>query len=141
MIITIDGPSGTGKSTVAKRVAALLGFAFFDTGAMYRAVAWLLLSNNIEIDNAASIQEVLRNFHFQIHDVLGQKRYSVNGVDVTEAIRTPEISAKASSVAVLPQVREAMWKIQRQFAQDTDSVFEGRDMGSSVFPKLRLKFF
>lgn len=141
MIITIDGPSGTGKSTVAKRVAALLGFAFFDTGAMYRAVAWMLLNNKIEIEDVTSIQKILQDFHFQIHDVLGQKRYSVNGVDVTEAIRTPEISAKASAVAVLPQVREAMWKIQRQFAQDTDSVFEGRDMGSSVFPQAEIKIF
>lgn len=141
MIITIDGPSGTGKSTVAKRVAALLGFSFFDTGAMYRAVAWVLQSKKIPIEDEASLQEILRDFHFQIHDILGQKRYIVNGVDVTEDIRAPEISAKASAVAVLPKVRQAMWKIQREFAHEVDSVFEGRDMGTSVFPHAEVKIF
>lgn len=141
MIITIDGPSGTGKSTVAKRVAALLGFSFFDTGAMYRAVAWVLQNQNLSIDDDAAIKAVLSNFHFQIHDILGQKRYSVNNFDVTEAIRAPEISAKASAVAVLPRVRQAMASIQRDFARDADSVFEGRDMGTNVFPDAEIKIF
>jgi len=141
MIITIDGPSGTGKSTVAKKVAAILGFAFFDTGAMYRAVAWDLLQKNIPMDDATAIQEVLQNFQYEIHDVAGQKHYIVNGVDVTEVIRTPEVTAQASSIAVLPDVREAMWKIQRHFAQGIDAVFEGRDMGSSVFPQAEAKIF
>ncbi len=141
MIITIDGPSGTGKSTTAKRVAAILGFAFFDTGAMYRAVAWELLRKKISLDDAAGIQEILQNFHFEIHNLAGQKRYSVNSIDITDDIRTPEISAKASAIAVLPPVREALWRLQRQFALETDSVFEGRDMGTSVFPQAEIKIF
>lgn len=141
MIITIDGPSGTGKSTVARRVASLLGFAFFDTGAMYRAVAWELDRRRIPMSDAVAVNELLQNFQFKIHDLSGQKRYSVNGMDVTEAIRTPEISAKASAIAVLPTVREALGKIQRKFALKADSVFEGRDMGTIIFPDAEVKIF
>lgn len=141
MIITIDGPSGTGKSTIAKRVAALLGFSFFDTGAMYRAVAWALVQKKIPVDDAEAIKHLLQDFRFEIHDLAGQMRYSVNEVDITEAIRTPEISAKASLVAVLPVVRKALWNIQRVFARTTNAVFEGRDMGSEVFPEAEMKFF
>ncbi len=141
MIITIDGPAGTGKSTVAKKVAARLGFAFFDTGAMYRAVAWMLLQKKISAEDTEAIHNLLQDFHFEVADRMGQKYYSVNGIDVTASIRTSEVTAMASSIAVLPVVREVLWLIQRQFALAKDAVFEGRDMGSSVFPDAELRVF
>ncbi len=141
MIITIDGPSGTGKSTIAKRVASVLGFAFFDTGAMYRALAWEILQKQISIENATALKEVLNSFNFNIQEHAEGKRYSVNGIDVTDSIRTPVISTKASEIATLPVIRELLRDIQRKFAKNIDAVFEGRDMGTVVFPNAEVKIF
>lgn len=141
MIITIDGPAGTGKSTVAKQLAARLHFQYFDTGAMYRSVAWIFKQKGIEKENRVAIEEELNNFQFIRREKGGGLRYFVNGEDVTEEIRKPEISGLASEIATLPAVREALWKIQREFGSQCDAVFEGRDMGSHVFPHADLKFF
>lgn len=141
MIITIDGPAGTGKSTIAKRVAALLGFAFFDTGAMYRAVAWFFLQKKIGIEDEHKIDTALKEFRYEIREHEGHKRYVVNNNDITEAIRTPEVTAMASGVAALPIVRQALVKVQRAFAHNKNSVFEGRDMGSVVFPEAEVRIF
>ena len=141
MIITIDGPSGTGKSTVAKRVAERLGFAFFDTGAMYRAVALCMKRQQVSIDDKKAVEDLLENFSFRIHDEKGKKRYFIDGEEVTEEIRTREITSLVSAVAALPIVREKIWNIQRRFGEKENAVFEGRDMGSTVFPKANLKIF
>lgn len=142
MIITIDGPSGTGKSTVAKGVAKKLGFTFFDTGAMYRSLAWLILKENISPEDQARVEAILPQFTYEIRTTSqGERGYFVQGSDVTQEIRSQAISTAASQIAVYPAVREAMVKIQRAFGESVDAVFEGRDMGTVVFPKADLKIF
>ena len=142
MIIAIDGPSGTGKSTVAKAVAKRLGFTFFDTGAMYRSLAWQVLQKGISLDDEAGLKQLVLGFHFEIETTAsGERRYRVNGVDVTGEIRTQEISDLASKVSVLPFVRSALVKIQRRFGYSAHAVFEGRDMGTVVFPRAEVKVF
>lgn len=142
MIIAIDGPSGTGKSTVAKAVAKKLGIAFFDTGAMYRAAAWWLLKQQIDPSDEPVVAQKIPDFAFQIQAKTPQeRRYFVDGIDVTEAIRIHEISTLASKIATYAEVRKALLKIQRAYAQSTDAVFEGRDMGTVVFPQAEVKIF
>lgn len=142
MIITIDGSAGTGKSTVAKGVAARLGFTFFDTGAMYRSFAWFVLQQGIDPADEHKVQNLLPQFRYEIRfGKEGERRYFVNETDVTLEIRTQPISMAASQAAVYPEVRKAMVGIQRKFGQATDAVFEGRDMGTVVFPNADLKIF
>lgn len=142
MIITIDGPSGTGKSTVAKGVAKKLGFTFFDTGAMYRSLAWLILKEGIDPEDQTRTKEILPQFQYEIRlGPSGERRYFVQGIDVTDSIRSSSISMAASQIATYPEVREAMVKIQRKFGHAIDAVFEGRDMGTVVFPDADLKIF
>jgi cytidylate kinase len=142
MIITIDGPSGTGKSTVAKGVAKKLKFTFFDTGAMYRSFAWLIAKEGVDIEDANRVQELLSRFQFEIRvSTGGERHYFVSGTDVTALIRTQAISMAASKIATNPFVREEMVKIQRRFGTAVDAVFEGRDMGTVVFPDADLKIF
>lgn len=142
MIITIDGPSGTGKSTVAKEVAKRLGFTFFDTGAMYRSFAWKICSQGIDPLDEARVVGFLPLFHFDIRkDSQGNRVYFVDEVDVTEEIRSRTMSTISSQIAVYPLVRKAMVKMQRRFGRSCDAVFEGRDMGTVVFPDADLKIF
>jgi len=141
MIITIDGTAGTGKTTVAKRVAERLHFSYFDTGAMYRSVAWAILQQEISLKDLESIEKLLQNFSFYIQEVAGVKRYFAQNTDVTEAIRTPRITAVVSEVSAMAPVRASLTAIQRSFAGHGDAVFEGRDMGSVVFPNAEVKVF
>jgi cytidylate kinase len=142
MIITIDGPSGTGKSTVAKGVAKRLGFTFFDTGAMYRSFAWLVLKGGVDPTDEAKVVEVLPQFEYEIRSIAPNERhYFVGGEEVTDAIRSQSISMAASQIAIYPAVRHEMVKIQRKFGHAVDAVFEGRDMGTVVFPDADLKIF
>ncbi len=142
MIITIDGPSGTGKSTVAKGVAKRLGFVCFDTGAMYRSAAWAMLKEGVDINDEEAVREAIGRFCFDIRtDEMGEKRYFVKDVEVTHQIRTQDIAAAASRIAMLSCVRQALVKIQRRFGHRTDAVFEGRDMGTVVFPDAEIKIF
>lgn len=135
MIITIDGPSGAGKGTVARRVAERLGMIYLDTGAMYRAFTWVLLSKNIPFND--QIDTELEKFAFEIH----QNRYFANGTDVTEAIRSQKINDHVSEVSAMPKVRQTIWKMQHSYAEKQGAVFEGRDMGSVVFPEAEVKIF
>lgn len=142
MIITIDGPSGTGKSTLAKQVAERLGFAFFDTGAMYRAFAWWLLREGIEQIDDVAVALPLMRFSFRLEtDSRGERHYFVGEQEVTAQIREPHISSFASKVARIPSVRTALVQIQREFGSCRDAVFEGRDMGTVVFPQAEVKIF
>lgn len=141
MIITIDGPSGTGKTTVAKQVANALGFAYFDTGAMYRAVTWSILKHSLKLSDQQALKEFLEGFAFRIEEKNGAKKYFVNDEEVTEEIRSPKITKAVSEVSALPLVREKLWKVQRDFAKQESAVFEGRDMGSVVFPNAEVKIF
>lgn len=142
MIITIDGPSGTGKSTVARGVAKKLGFTFFDTGAMYRSFAWLVLKERIDPSDEEKIITLLPQFQYEIRTMKdGGRHYFVQELDVTAEIRSQAISMASSQIAVYPLVREEMVKIQRQFGKAINAVFEGRDMGTVVFPDADLKIF
>lgn len=141
MIITIDGPSGTGKSTIARELARLLQFTFFDTGAMYRCMAWFIHSEDISPDDVDRLAHIIKNFTFRIQTEQESKRYFVGETDVTSAIRSEQISSLASQIAKLPEVREALMPIQRKAAENAHVVFEGRDMGTVVFPDADIKIF
>lgn len=142
MIIAIDGPSGTGKSTVAKGVALRLHYTFFDTGAMYRSFAWKVREKGIDPADAEKVAAEVASFRFEIRTTpQGERAYFVDGTEVTEAIRSREISTISSQIAAYPSVRKSMVKMQRQFGRSCDAVFEGRDMGTVVFPDADLKIF
>ncbi len=141
MIITIDGPSGTGKTTVAKEVAKRLHFAYFDTGAMYRAVAWKMLNDGIDVEDTASIEDMMKHFSFRMQETAGEPRYFCGIYDVTQDIRSQKVIDIVSAVSALLPVREALWKVQRDFGAQDNVVFEGRDLGTVVFPKADVKIF
>jgi cytidylate kinase len=141
MIITIDGPSGTGKTTVARTVAKRLHFVYFDTGAMYRALTWYVLEHNIDIHDTSALQQLLSTFSFNIEQKEDQRRYYVGQEDVTEVIRSQLITDRVSAVSALKTVRDALLHIQHDFARNRDVVFEGRDLGTVVFPQAELKIF
>ncbi len=141
MIITIDGPAGTGKTTVARRVAECLHFPYFDTGAMYRMVAWRILEEGIDLSDHSRIEHLLETFAFDSRGKGKDRRYFVGDKDVTQEIRSQKVNAIVSAVSALEQVRRALWKIQRAFGDKGNAVFEGRDMGSVVFPNADLKIF
>jgi cytidylate kinase len=141
MIITIDGPTGTGKSTIAKLLAERLGFIHFDTGAMYRCLTHGIIKNNIDIDDEKPLEDYLDTFSFQIKIINGEKHYFVKEEDVTKSIRGEAVTALVSKVAAIPTVRHHLVRIQRKFAEGVNSVFEGRDIGTVVFPNAELKIY
>jgi cytidylate kinase len=137
MIITIDGPAGSGKSTVARGLAARLGFEFLDTGAMYRSVALALMRSGIDFDDNRRVIEALGD----IRIVMLPGRILLNGEDVSTTIRTPEIAAASSRVAALAHVRHFLVQQQREIAAGRNMVCEGRDQGTVVFPDAVCKYF
>ena len=141
MIIAIDGPSGTGKSTVAKGVAQVLGISYFDTGAMYRSLAWWLAKAGINLDDEEAVKKQLPSFLYEIVGSGSDRKYFVDEIDVTDAIRSHDVSTLASKIAVYPEVRKFLVQIQRAFGSKVDAVFEGRDMGTVVFPEAEVKIF
>jgi cytidylate kinase len=136
-IITIDGPAGAGKSTVARLLANRLGFRLLDTGGMYRAVAWSVRQAGIAGDDVAAITEHVRSLELTIDD----ERFFVNGRDVTGEIRTPEIGALTSQITALAPVRDKVTPLQRALAAPGGVVLEGRDTGTVVCPDAEVKFF
>jgi cytidylate kinase len=142
MIITIDGPSGVGKSTVSKSVARILGFTYLDTGAMYRAVALRVKRDSIDIDDDKSLESLLN--HTEIGFVRkenGDLVIMLNSEDVTDKIRTPEVSRLSSDVATKRAVRIKLVHLQREMGKIGNLVAEGRDMGTYVFPDAAFKFY
>lgn len=137
MIVTIDGPAGSGKSTAARGLARRLGFEFLDTGAMYRAVALALTQANLPFSDAARVVEYLARTRLE----MPPGRVLVNGEDVSDAIRHPSMSDASSRVAVEPHVRAVLVGWQRQVASGRDMVCEGRDQGSVVFADSPCKFY
>ncbi|MCH5377076.1 MAG: (d)CMP kinase, partial [Planctomycetes bacterium] len=136
-IVTIDGPAGSGKSSVAQALADRLGFEFLDTGAMYRAVGWACLHRAIDPNDVSLVSELADRIDLKLQ---GEKVF-VDGQDITGQIRTNEVSHAASVIARHPQVRESLVRLQRQFAAGKQIVSEGRDQGTVVFPDAACKFF
>ncbi|MCA9021756.1 MAG: (d)CMP kinase [Planctomycetaceae bacterium] len=137
MIVTIDGPAGSGKSTAAKGLAERLGFEFLDTGAMYRCVAWAVIEKQVDPADEAAVVRVSQ----QIQIAFSDAHVLVNEEEVTGLIRTPEVTEVASVVAQYPGVREELVRLQRDAAAGTNIVSEGRDQGTVVFPDAFCKFF
>lgn len=141
MIVTIDGPAGSGKSTVAQRLARRLGIAYLDTGAMYRAVALKALRNGVNLEDAPALAALARQMDIRFVPGDSGQRVIVDGVDVSEDIRTMQVNESTPSVAKVLQVREALVDKQRRLGEELGSlVAEGRDQGSVVFPNAHVKF-
>ncbi|MEC4891176.1 MAG: (d)CMP kinase [Nitrospira sp.] len=141
MIIAIDGPAGVGKSTVAKLLAARLGYLYLDTGALYRAIAWHVLRHGIDPSDREQVTASLPTLSVQMLFHNGSMRVLVNDADVTGELRTPEVTAAASVVSAIPEVREWLLPVQRQIGQRGSVVAEGRDIGTRIFPSAPVKFF
>lgn len=137
MVIAIDGPAGAGKSSVARAVAAALGFTYLDSGAMYRCVAWAGLEAGADLDDAEAMGELAGSLRIELDD----ERVGLDGRDVSAEIRTPQVTEASSRASVHSQVREAMVARQRQLIDAGRYVAEGRDIGTVVSPDAPLKVF
>jgi cytidylate kinase len=141
VIIAIDGPAGVGKSSVAKLLAARLGYLYLDTGALYRAIAWKVLHKQVEPADHARVAGLLETTSIHMQFQNGSMQVVVDGRDVTGELRTPEVTSAASIVSAIPRVREWLLPVQREIGQRGSVVAEGRDIGTKVFPFAPLKFF
>ncbi|MBN2120127.1 MAG: (d)CMP kinase [Candidatus Omnitrophica bacterium] len=137
MIVAIDGPAGSGKSTIARLLAQRLNFLYLDTGAMYRALTLKVLQMNIDLDDYENIIVQAKNTEIEFKD----EKVFLDSADVTSDIRLPQVDKSISSIAKIPEVREEMVKIQRSIGCSTDCVVEGRDTTTVVFPDAKLKIF
>lgn len=137
VVVAIDGPAGAGKSTIARRVADRLGFTYIDTGAMYRAVALWAVRQGLDVTDGHRMEPLARAARIELQP----GRIWLNGEEVTEAIRTPDISNGASKISAIPGVRRAMVDLQREIGRGASCVMEGRDIGTVVFPDAEVKIF
>jgi CMP/dCMP kinase len=137
VVVAIDGPAGAGKSTIARRLAQRLGFTYIDTGAMYRAVALWAVRQGVRFDDHHRMEQLALASEIE----LSPGRIHLNAEDVSEAIRTPEVSSGASQIAVIPGVRRAMVAKQREIGERSSVVMEGRDIGTVVFPNAAVKIY
>ena len=141
LIVAIDGPAGAGKSTVAKRVAKEMGYTYMDTGAMYRAFAWRVMKEGLDLKNDGALRKALRDTRIELAERDGRAQVLLNGTDVSEWIRTPELSQMASRVSTSKIVRERMVELQREMGSKGGVVAEGRDIGTVVFPNAEVKIY
>jgi cytidylate kinase len=141
LVVAIDGPAGAGKSTVSKRAAQSLGYRLLDTGAIYRTVALLARRRDVSWDDADAVAEIAAGLEVDFRWEGDINRVLAFGEDVSEAIRTPEISQGASQVSALPPVRAALLELQQRLGREGGVVAEGRDIGTVVFPDAEAKFF
>ena len=141
MNITIDGPGGSGKSTVAKLIAKKLSFSYLDTGAMYRAIAYYALKKGVSVEDEAKVIALLENLDMKLWEENGIQQVSVNGENVTPYIREHNISMAASTISKIPAVRIKLVELQRKIASITDCIMDGRDCGSFVLPDADYKFY
>lgn len=141
MIVAIDGPAATGKSTSAKKVSRELGFTHLDTGAMYRCVTLSVLRDQITLDNENALSQLLSELDIRLEKLDDELVVYLNGEDVSDEIRKAEVTSYVSTVSALSQVRNALVRIQRNIAKNQDCVVEGRDIGTIVFPDAEFKFF
>ncbi|MEG8947507.1 (d)CMP kinase [Rosettibacter firmus] len=140
IIIAIDGPAGSGKSTAAKNLATKLGFIYLDTGAMYRAITLMAIKKGI-VDDTQAVIEMAKNLNLNLKFENGLTKVFVNGQEVTDEIRSAEVNSKVSEISAIPEVREQMVKIQREIGSKGNIVAEGRDVTTVVFPDADVKIF
>ena len=142
LVITIDGPAASGKSTVARLLARKLDASFLDTGAMYRAVTLTAMRAGIDLNDEQKLIDLMQKCEFQFSDRAGKMNVRIDGSDVTEQIRSHEVTANARYIAAAPRVREELVKMQRQFASGRQKIVtEGRDQGTVAFDDANIKFF
>lgn len=139
--VAIDGPSGAGKSTIARILAADLGFVYVDTGALYRAVGLAVLSRGIDPHDEAVVTPLLSELQVSLGYIDGAQRVFLNGEDVSDRIRTPEVSMAASAVSALPPVRRFLFNLQQDTARRQNVIMDGRDIGTVVLPFAKVKVF
>ena len=139
--IAIDGPAGAGKSTVAKRIAEIMHLTYVDTGAMYRALGLKAVRNGIDPGDAEAVAPMLTDTTVTFIKINGEQHVVLDGEDVNELIRTEEISHAASVISTLPEVRQKLVDLQREIARSTDTVMDGRDIGTVVLPNTPYKFY
>ena len=141
MNIAIDGPAGAGKSTIAKKAAEELGFIYVDTGAIYRAAALACIESHTAIDDAAAVEALLPQLDIRIIFFNGEQHILLNDKDVSESIRSENVSMAASRVSAIPAVRKFLLDLQRNFAKNADVIMDGRDIGTVVLPNAQVKIF
>lgn len=139
--VAIDGPSGAGKSTIAKAASAALGFVYVDTGALYRTVALNASLKNADFKNSEQVIASLEGLDVSLGFVDGAQHVYLNGEDVSDKIRTPEISMGASAVSAIPAVRKFLFNLQRDIADKNNCIMDGRDIGTVVLPDAQVKIF
>lgn len=139
--IAIDGPAGAGKSTIARRAAKEIGFIYVDTGALYRAVGLYMLNQGVDTTDAQAVCPLLNNIKISLAFQRGEQRVILCSRDVSEDIRTAEVSMAASNVSAIPQVREFLFSLQQDIAKENDVVMDGRDIGTVVLPDAQVKIF
>lgn len=141
-VITIDGPAASGKSTVARLLAEKLGASFLDTGAMYRAVTFAAIRTGVDMTDEDDLLTLMETTKFQFSAGRGKMAVAIDGVDVTERIRQPQVTASARHIASSPKLREKLVEMQRQFALGEEKIVtEGRDQGTVAFPNADMKFY
>lgn len=139
--IALDGPAGAGKSTIARKVAEHYGILYLDTGAMYRAMGWKALESGISPSDESAIDRLLQHTRLDVRFINGNQKIFVDDIDVSEQIRTVEMSKAASDISVLPCVRHHLVDLQRKLAHEQPLVIDGRDIGTNVLPDATWKFF
>ncbi len=139
--IAIDGPSGAGKSTIAKALAGRLGYIYVDTGALYRALGYAAVSRGADPHDADAVGALLPSMQVSLRYVDGRQRVYADGEDVSERIRTPEMSMAASAVSAQPAVRQFLFQLQQDIAAQNDVIMDGRDIGTVVLPHADVKIF
>ena len=141
MIITIDGPTGTGKSTIAKLLAEKIGFVHYDTGAMYRCLTYGIIKHQINYNDPNTLEKFVTSFNFDVRIIAENKQYFYENENITDLIRKEAVTALVSQISAIPFVREKLVKHQRRLGEGANAVFEGRDMGTVVFPNATLKIY
>ena len=139
--IAIDGPAGAGKSTIARKAAAELGYIYVDTGALYRSVAYYCLSKGADVSVPENVEKLLPGITPELRFIEGVQHVFVNGKDVSDRIRTPEVSMAASKVSAISAVRAFLFELQQKIARENNVIMDGRDIGTVVLPNADLKIF
>jgi len=141
IIVAIDGPAGSGKSSTAREVARCLGFTYIDTGAMYRSVTLAAIRQNIDIQDEAQVTRIAEQSRIRFKWINGRYCTFLNDKDVSDTIRSSDVAKQVSPISAIPGVRQVMAERQRQMAQNDNVVMEGRDIGTNVFPNANFKFY